>query len=297
MTILLYENLRTVVYTPFYLAVARGDWARAGVDVDVRLSPVPTETAEGLLAGRADVSWGGPMRVMLHHERDPDCPLVCFGQVVARDPFVLLGRQPNPAFRFADLVGPKVAVATDIPTSWMTLQDDLARAGIDPATLNRAPEAPMPENAARLMRGEVDVAQVLEPYAAQAVRDGTGHIWHRCSARGDIAYTTFYTTRAFANRAPETCAALTTGIAAALKALHDQPVAETARAVAPWFPDLDAGLLIDAIAGYRDAGLWARSTDLPPAAFVRLKAALLSGGLITRDIPYDAVVLPQELSP
>ena len=60
--ITLYENLRTVVYTPFYLAITRGEWAREGISVDARLSPATTETAEGLIAGRADVSWGGPMR-------------------------------------------------------------------------------------------------------------------------------------------------------------------------------------------------------------------------------------------
>ncbi len=58
--ITLYENLRTIAYTPFYLAIQRGDWARKGIEVEVRFPPVPTETAEGLLAGRADVSWGGP---------------------------------------------------------------------------------------------------------------------------------------------------------------------------------------------------------------------------------------------
>ena len=69
--ITLYENLRTIVYAPFYLADLRGYWADQGLDVNIRLSPDPVETAEGLLAGRADISWGGPMRVMLHHDRDP----------------------------------------------------------------------------------------------------------------------------------------------------------------------------------------------------------------------------------
>lgn len=40
-----------------------------------------------------DVPWGGPTRVMMHHDADPRCPLVCFAQVVARDPFLLVGRR------------------------------------------------------------------------------------------------------------------------------------------------------------------------------------------------------------
>lgn len=287
--ITLYENLRTVVYTPFYLAIVRGEWAGEGIEVDTRLSPATTETAEGLIAGRADVSWGGPMRVMMHHDRDPDCPLVCFGQVVARDPFILVGRQPNPDFRFTDLLGPRVAVATDVPTPWMCFQDDLRRAGIDPGALNRVPDAPMVENAARLAAGEVDVVQLFEPYAAQAVADG-GHVWHRFATRGDVSYTTFYTTRRFLESDRATCAALVRGIARALQAVYAEPVDEVAAAVAGFFPDLPRPVLTAAIDGYRSSRLWAATPALPPAPVVALKAALLSGGLIARDIPYDRIV-------
>jgi len=112
--ITLYENLRTIVYAPFYLADKRKFWSDRGLEVNIQLSPDPVETAEGLLAGRADISWGGPMRVMLHHERDPECPLVAFGQIVARDPFILIGREPNLNFQFKKLQGKRLAVAYEV---------------------------------------------------------------------------------------------------------------------------------------------------------------------------------------
>ena len=43
------------------------------------------------------------------------------------------------------------------------------------------------------------------------------------------------------------------------------------------------------------AGLWPQTTALPVDAFVRLKASLLSGGLIQEDIPYN-IVIDQDLS-
>ena len=46
-----------------------------------------------------------------------------------------------------------------------------------------------------LQRGAV--VQVFEPYADRLVSEGRGHVWHRFSERGDIAYTTFYATRRF----------------------------------------------------------------------------------------------------
>ena len=298
--VVLYENLRTPSYSPFYLAHVEGRFEAEGIDVELRLSPSPARTAEGLVEGHAEVAFGGPMRVMMHHDAAHRAgrasPLVCFAQVVARDPFLLVGRAPNPGFRFEDLVGPRVAVAVDVPTPWMTLFDDLDRAGIDPAALNRTPDAPMADNAAALERGEIDVVQVFEPYADRLVSSGAGHVWHRFSRRGDVAFTSFYTTRRHAEKRRETCTALVRGIAAALVRIHEAPAETIAERVGPaFFPDLPAGALARIVAAYRAARLWPRTPALPAAAFVRLKAALLAGGLITYDVPY-AIAVDEELS-
>mgnify|MGYP001334778460 CR=1 FL=1 len=288
--IILYENMRTVVYVPFYLAIVRGDWAAEGIAVSVQTSPSTPETAQGLIDGRADVSWGGPMRVMLHHDRDRDCPLVCFAQIVARDPSILLGRQSNQRFQFSGLTGKRVGVIAEVPTPWMTLQDDLGRAGVSLDDIDWVKEQSMAENAAALRAGEIDAVQIFEPYADALVQDGTGHVWHRCAVRGDSCWTSFYTTTAFTEREPETCRALVCGIERALAVLHKDNPLDTARAVGDYFPDLDAADLARMIHGYRASGLWARTTELPVTAFTRLKAAMISGGLISYDAPYDRLV-------
>ena len=288
--ITLYENLRTIVYAPFYLADRRGFWTRQGLDVAIQLSPDPVETAEGLLAGRADISWGGPMRVMLHHDRDPDCQLVAFGQIVARDPFVLIGRDPNPDFHFRDLQDKRIAVAWEVPTPWMTFQDDLSRAGIDPAHLSIADKMPMNTFADRLAAGAIDVAQVLEPHASAAIADGRAHLWHRFANRGDIGYTSFYTTRKYLEQNPDICRSLLSGVGMALDAVTSEPADRIAAELSTLFTDVPLSILTAAIAGYQTSSLWTRGTDLTPAAFVRLKAALLSGGLISTDIPFDHVI-------
>jgi NitT/TauT family transport system substrate-binding protein len=288
--IVLFENMRAIPYVPFYLAAARNDWERAGAEVRIETSPATSQTAAALLDGRADVSWGGPMRVMLHHNADPDCPLVCFGQVVSGEPFVLVGRKPIASFRLADLLDVRIGIAVDVPTPWMTFQDDLRRAGIAPSSLDRAPDVSMAENAERLRNGEVDVIQVFEPYVDQAVAGGWGHVWHRFAGRGDMSYTSFYTTRRFAEEERATCRALVRGIAAAQEALFAETADEIAGQVAGYFPDIERPALARMIEGYRSSGVWARSPELPVDTFVRLKASLLSGGLIDYDAPYHQVV-------
>jgi len=288
--LVLCENMRAVPYAPFYLALAGGYWATEGLDIQHVLSPAATNTPLKLLDGSADVSWGGPMRVMMHHDADPACPLVCFGQVVARDPFVLVGRTRKPRFRFHDLDGLRVAPAGDVPTPWMTFQDDLQRAGLDPARIAGRRVRPMARNVQAYRRGAVDVVQLLEPHADRLVRTGEGHIWHRFTDRGDIGYTTFYATRRITRARRDDCARLVAGMARAQAALFRATPASIADAIAGFVPDVPRESLARIVAAYREHGLWSRSLDLPAAPYLRLKAALVSGGLITRDPAYERVV-------
>ena len=103
MAIRLSENFRALFYAPFYAAHAIGAYQAEGVDVELLSSPDPARTAAALRSGEIDVMWGGPLRVMLTHAQDPDADSVCFCDVIARDPFFIIGREPRPDFSVADL--------------------------------------------------------------------------------------------------------------------------------------------------------------------------------------------------
>ena len=72
MAIVLQETLRGVFYAPFYAALALDAYGEEGVEVRLVSAPHPSESARGLADGTVDVTWGGPMRVMLTHEQDPE---------------------------------------------------------------------------------------------------------------------------------------------------------------------------------------------------------------------------------
>ncbi|SEP18221.1 NitT/TauT family transport system substrate-binding protein [Rhodospirillales bacterium URHD0017] len=86
MAIIRQEALRGLFYAPFYVALARDAFAGEGVEIRFTSSPHPNETALRVMDGTVDVSRGGPMRVMETYHKLPGCDLVCFGEVVTRDP-------------------------------------------------------------------------------------------------------------------------------------------------------------------------------------------------------------------
>src|SRR5262249_7780036 len=114
MTIVLQEALRAGFYAPFYAALALDAYGEEGGEVRHVCAPTPAEAARGLGDGSVDVGWGGPMRVMYTNANDPALDLVCFCEVVTRDPFFLLGRAPRADFKLADLLGRRLATVSEV---------------------------------------------------------------------------------------------------------------------------------------------------------------------------------------
>lgn len=292
MQVRLYESLRAVFYTPYYVALERGVHERLGLEVILDRPETSDRSASDLFAGKADVTWGGPMRMMQHMDRDPDPErrLVAFGEAVTRDPFLLIGAKPKPDFEFSDLTRCRVATVSEVPTPWMCLQEDLRRAGIDPAGIDRVPDGGMADNADALRRGDVDVIQVFEPFAEKLLQEGAGYVWRAGAARGPTSYTTYYAPVDYVRRNRATLTNMVRALQEAQTWLHAAEASAVAELVQPYFSDLDAGVLTGAIDRYRSLGVWGRNPRLPVVGFVRLKVSLLSGGFIGRDVPFDSCV-------
>ena len=290
MPIKLAENFRAVFYAPFYATQALGFYAREGVEVDLINSPAPAAAASDLLNGTIDLSWGGPMRVMKAREDNPNSPLVCFCEVVARDPFFLVGRGDRAEFQLTDLTRLRLATVSEVPTPWLCLQQDLRQNGIDPDRLERVTNRTMADNLEALRSGEIDVAQMFEPYASMALSSGIGNILHAASARGPTVYTTFLATRGSIKRNRTSFAAMVRAVRRMQSWLTDHGAEELAAVVAPFYPNVTSDLLANSLRRYHDAGLWARSPEVSREGFARLSTSLLSGGFISRMHAYEDCV-------
>ena len=288
--IVLSENFRALFYAPFYAAHAIGAYAGEGVQVELRNSPSPAQTAADLRAGRVDVMWGGPLRVLLTLAADPAADLVCFCDVVARDPFFVIGRTPRPDFQPADLVGVRFASVSEVPTPWLCLRDDLRRAGIDPAALQRVSGPSMAENAAALRAGQLDAVQVFQPYAEELIVSGAGHVWYAAAARGLTAYTTLVTSRATLNRRRDELLAMVRAMGRVLRWIAATPGTDIARAVGAFFPDMSPKVLAASIDRYRALNLYAADPVLRREGFDRLQQAMLSGGALPHAVPFEICV-------
>jgi NitT/TauT family transport system substrate-binding protein len=290
MPVTLQESLRGLLYAPYYAALELGAYRREGLAIDFVSASTPADAPAGLFAGTVDVAWGGPMRVMQMYETRPDCDLVCFGEVVTRDPFLLIGREPRADFTLADLYGKRLATVSEVPTPWLCLQEDLRRTGLDPDALPRITDRTMADNAAALRQGEVEVVQLFEPFAEELIAAGEGHLWYAAAARGPTAYTSFYMRRRVLNARRDEMKKLVRGLYRTQKWLHAQPPEALADAVQSFFPNVPSACLRAAVARYQTLGIWGRNPILSRAGYDRLKDGLVSGRFVREGAPFESAV-------
>ncbi len=287
MAINLCESFRAMFYTPYYLPLALGTYEAEGVDVTLSTSPSPDTVAQQLSEGIADVYWGGPMRILVMRDKNHKPEIMGFCEAITRDPFFLIGKEPNPNFKLKDLLDIRFASVSEVPTPWMCLQEDLRCANIDPVNLNRIGDRTMPENLAALEAGDADVVQLFQPFVEQILTKNAGHIWYAQATRGYCSYTSLYATKEIIKSRADDLHRMTRAIYRCQKWLHSVPSFEIATAVVEFFPDIDSEILSAAAQRYIELGVWGKNPHLPREGFERLQDSLISGSLISHRSEFE----------
>jgi NitT/TauT family transport system substrate-binding protein len=210
--------------------------------------------------------------------------------VVARDPFFVIGREPRPNFRATDLAHVRLGTVSEVPTPWLCLQDDIRRDGVDPAVVSRVTDQTMAANSAALLDGKLDAVQVFQPHAEDLLASGNGHLWYAAAARGPTAYTTLVTRRSVLDTKRDELLGMVRAMYRTLRWIAVTPGAEIQQVLADYFPDVPPTIYAAAIDRYRALQLYGPDPVTRPEGVNRLAAAMRSGGVLNRDIPFAKCV-------
>jgi putative hydroxymethylpyrimidine transport system substrate-binding protein len=114
----------------FYAAQAAGDYARAGLDVEIKPPPDPSAPLKLLQSGRADLVISYEPELLL--ARDKGADLVSVGALVQKPLTTLMSLKD--ITRPEDLAGKRIGTA-GLPYQSAYLKTILSKAGVDPATV------------------------------------------------------------------------------------------------------------------------------------------------------------------
>jgi NitT/TauT family transport system substrate-binding protein len=286
----LVEPFRTVFYTPHYLALGLGLFAREGLEIEHRTASTPNGPARALFTGEAEIGLSGPMRAIAAADRG-EGELVCVAEVNSRAGFFLLGRPPARDLDWRDLVGRRVLVFGAVPTPRLCLEYLLERHGVSPASVDIVTDLPSEAAIERFLDGRADYLLEGQPVAEGLLAGGRAHVAAALGpALGPLAFSAYLGVPRFLEEHGDIVEAALRALCRAQRWLHAHPPEEIAGSVAWAFPGLAPAILVAAIRRYLATRTWAADPILRRAGFDALQEVLLLRGFIRRSHPYEALV-------
>jgi NitT/TauT family transport system substrate-binding protein len=128
--------IESMTYAPEMVAMARGDFARHGLEVDLQALQGSPAAVQAVLGGSAQLTRLGDVETMIAVGAR-DAPLRVVGAEIATGPQRIISSARAPIRTPADLVGKTVGVPSLGGTSESTLNLVIASDGLDPASVRR----------------------------------------------------------------------------------------------------------------------------------------------------------------
>jgi NitT/TauT family transport system substrate-binding protein len=284
------EPFHSLFYAPLYVSLGLGHFRAEGLEVTTGTPTQSGGTVPALLDGSSEICLGGIMRSLGLADGGGGF-LPHFIEVNSRNGFFLLGREPRPGFRWADLAGKTVLSFAEAPTPWQCMLTVLRREGVDPATVRIERNRPLAEKVAAWRAGHGDFLETGQPIVEQLLAEGAAHlIVSMGDATGPLPFSSYMTTPARLRDDRELLLAFTRAVYRTQRWMAEAPPAEIARVIAPWFADIPERFRLAAIERYARQGTWARDPLCRREGYEYLQQILLDGGFIKRRHRYEDLV-------
>src|SRR5262249_36606869 len=102
------EVVRSILYAPAYVALAKGYFKEAGFDIELSTAQGGDKSVAALLSGSADIALIGPETAIYVQNSDSPTKIPIFCGLTATDGFMLLGREKVDKFDWAMLKGKEI---------------------------------------------------------------------------------------------------------------------------------------------------------------------------------------------
>ena len=289
------EVLRSLFYTPQYVAVRTGAFQQEGLNV---VGPKTTWGVQAALtevvSGNSNIALMGPEAAGLTQEASPDRRLVNFALLTNGDGGFILSKSPMPNFTIADLKGKTIVTAGKGSTPALVLVDLIKKAGLDPNKDLKIRNIPVSANIIpSYLEPNTQFAQAFEPMVVQAVAGNKGYRVASVGAlAGPMPYTAFMAPASYIEKNPATIQAFTNAVYKGLIWTDTHSAQEIASLIAPDFKDVPVATVEAVVAEYKKVKIWATDPLLRPEGMDQMMRLMVDGGILKQRFPYNQIVDP-----
>ena len=276
------EVVHSILYAPAYVAIAKGMFEEAGLDVTLATAQGGDKSVAIMLSNQADIALIGPELAIYVQNSDSPVKIPIFCGLTATDGFMLLGREKVDKFDWSMLKGKDILGFRPGSTPLLYLEAALRQNGLDPQKdVKLVNNVGIPARVGSWLAGQNQYGIFIEPDAAQLELDGKAHFMASVGETVGFAdYTTFMATDKYIRENPETVQSWTNAIAKAMKWTAEVPVPELVKTLEPFFPGVNPKALTAAAERYRRLKIWKSSPVIEQPAMEKFQDILIQGHVL-----------------
>lgn len=290
-TIRINEVTHSVFYAPLYLADALGYFKDEGYEITLTNGGGADATMAAVLSGGADVGFCGPEACIYVNKGGSDDAPKVFGQLTKRDGSFLVGRTPQPDFKWSDLNGKEILAGRKGGVPAMTFEYVVKNNKID-CTLNYDVAFNMMTPA--FESGIADYCTMFEPVASQYQAQGKGYIVASVGQEsGEIPYTCFMAKSSYIKKNSEAVEALLRAVTKAVKYVNGTDADTVAELLKPYFDGTDKASLKASLESYKRIDAWVDNMAMKESAFEKLQDVIELAGELDGRVKFADVVITE----
>jgi NitT/TauT family transport system substrate-binding protein len=276
------EVVHATLYTPAYVAMSKGWFTEAGIDLTMTTANGGDKSIAALVSGAADIALIGPETAIYVQNSDSPTKVRIFCGLTSTDGFMLVGREKVDKFDWKSLKGKEILGFRPGSTPLLFLEAALRKNGLDPQTdVKLVNNIGVPARVGAWIAGQGQYAIFIEPDASQLELDGKAHFLASVGETVGFAdYTSFMATEKYIHDNPAVIQAWTDAITKAMKWTASAPAAEIASVMQQYFPGIDQKALLGAAERYQRLKIWKSTPVIEPAALETFQDILVQGHVL-----------------
>jgi len=277
-------------YSPLIATIACGFLEEEGLKPKHSVSPAGKSAIDGLVDGSVHVAQSAPSQAITALEQGKTPPALHFAQINEKDGFFLVGRKPEPNFRWQDLKGREVLVDHGGQPTVM-FRYACFKSGLEYASINAIDAGSAEKMIAAFKQGTGEYIHLQGPAPQQLEHEGVGHIVAEVGRPiGPCAFSSLAATREWLQS--DMAKAFMRAYRKGRAWLIATPAAEVAKREASFFPGIEVGVLAKTIAAYQKLGNWSPHVEITRPAFEATLDIYQHAGKITRRHRYEDAIAP-----
>ncbi|MDD3839871.1 MAG: ABC transporter substrate-binding protein [Clostridia bacterium] len=286
------EVTHSIFYAPQYVAINKGFFEEEGIKIELSNGQGADKVMTALLSNQADIGFMGPEASIYVYNEGKEDYAVNFARLTQKDGSFLVGRKPEPDFKWENLKGKSIIGGRKGGVPEMTLEYVLKNHGLTPGedvdVLTNVQFALM---AGAFEGGTEDYVTLFEPVASQMEIENKGYIVASVGqAAGEVAYTVYSAKKSFIEKNRDLIQRFTNAIYKGQQWVENNSPENIAKTIQPSFPDSDLDLLTTVVKRYKEQDTWVKNPILTEESFYHLQEIIELAGELDNRAPFEKLV-------